>query len=63
MRTGTFAAMTLGDAMSIQPSVSSAEIAARKAVERRAVLGSLDDAIDRDREEDGEAALSGEGEQ
>ena len=60
MRTGTFAAMTLGDAMSIQPSVSSAEIAARKAVERRAVLGSLDDAIDRDREE--EAALSGEGE-
>ena len=61
MRTGTFAAMTLGDAMSIQPSVSSAEIAARKAVERRTVLGSLDDAIDRDREE--EAALSGEGEQ
>jgi hypothetical protein len=63
MRNGTFAAMTLGDAMSIQPSVSPEELALRKTVERRAVLGSLADAIAKDREEDVEAATSGEGEQ
>jgi hypothetical protein len=51
---GTFAATTLGDAMSIQPSVSPEELALRKTV-----LNSLDDAINRNCEEDGEAALSG----
>jgi hypothetical protein len=56
---GTFAATTLGDAMSIQPSVSPEELAARKTVLRQTVMDSLDDAINRNCEEDGEAALSG----
>jgi hypothetical protein len=59
---GTFAATTLGDAMSIQPSVSPEELALRKTALRQTVMDSLDDAINRNCEEDGEAALSGEGE-
>jgi hypothetical protein len=53
--------MTVRDAVSTQPSGSFAEPALRRAVLRRAVLGNLDDAIAIDREEDGEAAISGEG--